>query len=162
MDYIRETLKSFDPDFPFDVRFFDDVLNRLYENEQNLGSLITLFSLIAVFISIVGVFGLVVFDSEYRKKEIGVRKVLGSTTGQIIVMFNKTYIRILCICFIIATPLAWYGISLWLENFAYKTPMYIWVYIIAFIIVGIITVLTVTFQNWRSANENPVNSIKSE
>lgn len=162
INHIRTTLKSFDPDYPFNVRFFDDVLNQLYEKEQSLSSLITIFSLIAIFISIVGVFGLVVFDSEYRKKEIGVRKVLGSTTGQIIIMFNKTYIRLLCICFILAAPMAWYGTSRWLENFVYKTPMYLWVYFVAFFLIAIITVLTVTFQNWRSANENPVHSIKNE
>lgn len=96
------------------------------------------------------------------KKEIGVRKVLGSTVRRIIIMFNKTYIRIVCICFVLAAPMAWYGVHRWLENFAYKTPMYAWVYIVAFAIVAIITILTVTFQNWRAANENPVHSIKSE
>lgn len=162
MDQVRTTLKSFDPEYPFNVRFFDQVLNDLYGKEQRLSKLITLFSLIAVLISIVGVFGLVVFDSEYRKKEIGVRKVLGSTTGEIIVLFNKTYIRILCLCFLAAAPMAWYGISRWLENFAYKIPMYLWVYAAAFLLIMVITVLTVTFQNWRAANENPVHSIKNE
>lgn len=162
MEHVRSTLKSFDSEYPFNVRFFDSVLNDLYTKEQNLSTLITIFSLLAVFISIVGVFGLVVFDSEYRRKEIGVRKVLGSTTGQIIIMFNKTYICILSICFVIAVPMVWYGISQWLKNFAYKIPMYLWVYLLAFILIAFITILTVTFQNWRTANENPVNSIKNE
>ena len=134
----------------------------LYEKERSLSSLITLFSLIAIFISVVGVFGLVVFDSEYRKKEIGIRKVLGSTTEEIIVMFNKTYIRILCVCFVLGAPIAGYVVHRWLENFAYKTPMYWWVYLIAFAIIAVITILTVTFQNWHAANENPVHSIKNE
>lgn len=160
--HVRSTLQTFDAEYPFNVRFFDAVLNRLYEKEQSLSSLITLFSLIAIFISMVGVFGLVVFDSEYRKKEIGVRKVLGSSTEQILILFNKTYIRILCLCFILAAPMAWYAVYKWLENFAYKTPMHWWVYLFAFIVIGIITICTVTFQNWRAANDNPVNSIKSE
>ncbi|WP_297900850.1 ABC transporter permease [uncultured Parabacteroides sp.] len=162
MRHVRATLQSFDPEYPFDVRFFDEVLNGLYEKERNLSSLITLFSLVAIFISVVGVFGLVVFDSEYRKKEIGIRKVLGSTTGEIIVMFNKTYIRILCVCFVLGAPVAGYAVYRWLENFAYKTPMYWWVYLIAFMIIALITIFTVTFQNWRAANENPVHSIKNE
>ncbi|WP_165155729.1 ABC transporter permease [Parabacteroides sp. ZJ-118] len=162
MRHVKTTLQSFDPEYPFNVRFFDEVLNGLYEKERSLSSLITLFSLIAIFISVVGVFGLVVFDSEYRKKEIGVRKVLGSTTGEIIVMFNKTYIRVLCICFGLGAPVAGYAVSRWLENFAYKTPMYWWVYLIAFAIITVITVLTVTFQNWHAANANPVDSIKTE
>lgn len=162
MEHVRISLKAIDSEFPYNVRFFDEVLNKTYEKERNLTSLITLFSLIAIFISIVGVFGLVVFDSEYKKKEIGVRKVLGSTTEQILILFNKLYIRILCICFVLSAPLAWYAVDKWLENFAYKTPMYWWVYPIAFFIVFIITICTVTFQNWRAANENPVNSIKNE
>jgi len=159
---IQSTLESIEPNHLFSIRFFDDVVQNLYENENRLASLIILFSLIAVFISIVGVFGLVVFDSEYRKKEIGIRKVLGSTVREIIILFNKTYVRILTLCFIISAPIAWYAVSKWLENFAYKTPMYWWVYLIAFLVVLLITSGTVTFQNWRAANENPVNSIKTE
>lgn len=162
MDHVRSVARTFDPEYPFNIRFFDQVLDKLYKKEEDLSSLITLFGACAIFISIVGVFGLVVFDSEYRKKEIGVRKVLGSTTGEIIVMFNKTYLRILCVCFVLAAPIAGYAVSRWLENFAYKTPMYWWVYLLAFAIVSIVTILTVTFQNWKAANANPVNSIKSE
>lgn len=158
----RGELEKVDPDYPFDVRFFDDVLNQLYKNEQRLTTLITLFSLLAVFISVVGVFGLVVFDSESRRKEIGVRKVLGSTTGEILWMFNKNYLRILVVCFIIASPFAWYGVNGWLQNFAYKIPIYWWVFLIAFLLVSVVTLLTVTYQNWHAANENPVNSIKNE
>ncbi|RHJ94866.1 ABC transporter permease [Parabacteroides bouchesdurhonensis] len=162
MQKVQDTLKNIDPDYPFNVRFFDEVLNSVYAKEKKLSMLITLFSLIAVFISIVGVFGLVVFESQYRRKEIGLRKVMGSTTSQILVMFNKTYCRILLICFILAAPVAYYAISRWLENFAYKTPIYGWVFIVAFLLVAMITIITVTFQNWRAASENPVDSIKTE
>lgn len=95
MSHVKNVLSEIHPDYPFDVKFFDQVLNTLYEKEESLSSLITLFSLIAVFISMVGVFGLVVFDSQYKKKEIGIRKVMGSTTTEILVMFNKTYIYLL-------------------------------------------------------------------
>ena len=162
LQIVRDELTAISPDYPFNVRFYDDVLNQLYEDERQFTSLISLFSLLAVFISVVGVFGLVVFDSESHRKEIGVRKVLGSTTGQILWMFNKSYARVLVICFIIATPLAWYGVNAWLENFAYKIPIYWWVFPLAFILVGAITLATVTYQNWHAANENPVNSIKNE
>jgi putative ABC transport system permease protein len=77
-------------------------------------------------------------------------------------MFNKAYFRILVICFVLAAPLAWYAVHQWLQNFAYKTPMYWWVYLLAFVAVGFITALTVTFQNWRVASDNPINSIKTE
>jgi putative ABC transport system permease protein len=162
MAHIRTVFAEFDPNYPFEIRFFNEVLQQLYEKETKLSLLISLFSLIAIFISIVGVFGLVVFDSECRRKEIGIRKVLGSSTVGIIMMFNKTYIKMLLICFVIAAPLAWYTISRWLENFAYHTPMYWWVYLLVFIAVAAITVLTVTIQNWRVANDDPVKSIKTE
>lgn len=162
MTHVKEVLGEIHPDYPFDIKFFDQVLNTLYEKEESLSSLITLFSMIAVFISIVGVFGLVVFDSQYRKKEIGIRKVMGSTTSEILIMFNKTYVYILCICFVVAAPVAFYSINKWLESFAYKTPIYWWVFVIAFILVSMITIITVTFQNWRAARENPVFSIKNE
>jgi len=162
MSHIRTSLAEFDADYPFEVRFFDEVLQRLYEKETSLSSLISLFSIMAIFISIVGVFGLVVFDSECRRKEIGIRKVLGASTMGIIIMFNKAYFKILAVCFVIAAPLAWYAVTRWLENFAYKTPMYWWVYLLAFVAVAMITALTVTFQNWRVASDNPLKAIKSE
>ena len=162
MEYVEKTLQTFDKEYPFHVRFFDEVLDSVYRNETNMGKLITLFSLVAVFISIVGVFGLVMFDSEYRKKEIGIRRVMGASIIEILMMFNSIYLRIMLICFVIATPLAWYGVSRWLENFAYKTPMYLWVYGVAFLLVSIVTLLTVTFQNWHTATANPVDSIKNE
>jgi putative ABC transport system permease protein len=162
MSQIRATLAEFEPNYPFEMRFFDEVLQQLYEDELRLSSLILIFSLIAILISIVGVFGLVVFDSECRRKEIGIRKVMGASTIGIITMFNKTYFKILLICFVIAAPIAWLAVSRWLENFAYRTPMYWWVFVLAFIAVGAITVLTVTIQNWRVANDDPVKSIKTE
>ncbi|MDF9831762.1 ABC transporter permease [Parabacteroides sp. PF5-6] len=159
---IHSTLRSMKPDHLYQIRFFDEVIQGMYENETRLTSLIILFSLIAVFISIVGVFGLVVFDSEYRRKEIGVRKVLGSTIREVLLLFNKTYIRILCICFVVAAPIAWFAVSKWLENFAYKTPLSAWVFLLSFLFVSLITSATVTFQSWRVATANPVDALKAE
>ena len=162
MEHVRESLKKFDSEYPFVIRFYAEVLQHTYETELKIGSLITLFSLVAIFISIVGVFGLVVFESEYKRKEIAVRKVLGSTTGEVLYMFNVSYFWILLICFVLGAPVAWYGVHRWLENFAYRTPMYWWVLPLAFLAIGMITFLTVTYQNWHVANENPVKNIKSE
>lgn len=160
--HVRQVLNHFDDGYPFEVYFFDDILQNLYTKERKMTLLITLFSIIAIFISIVGVFGLVIFESQYKQKEIGVRKVMGSTTGQILLLFNKIYIKILLACFVVAAPIAYLMIKNWLENFAYRTPMYWWVYLLAFLFVAIITVFTVTFQNSRAANANPVESLKSE
>ena len=160
--HVRETLKEIDPTFPFEISFYNTILNTLYQKEQTLGKLISLFGIMAILISIVGVFGLVLFETQYRRKEIGIRKINGATTGQILLMFNKTYIRIVSVCFIISIPIAWMGTQQWLENFAYKTPLHLWVFIVAFLIILSVTIGTVTFRNWQAANENPVNSVKSE
>ena len=160
--HVRETLKEIDPTFPFEISFYNTILNNLYQKEQTLGKLISLFGMMAILISIVGVFGLVLFETQYRRKEIGIRKINGATTGQILLMFNKTYIRIVSVCFIISIPIAWMGTQQWLENFAYKTPLHLWVFIVAFLIILSVTIGTVTFRNWQAANENPVNSVKSE
>ena len=160
--YIRSVVRDLDPAYPFDIEFYDEIFDQLYHKEENLRNLVTVFSLLAIVLSLVGVFGLVVFETQYRRKEIGIRKVHGATVGDILWMFNKTYLTIVCVCFAIAAPVAWVGVRKWLESFAYQTPMYAWVFLLAFLIVAAITLLTVSYQNWRSANENPVNSIKSE
>ena len=160
--FIENTLQKLSPGFPFNVRIYDNILNNLYIKENNLTTMVIWFSLIAVLISMVGVFGLVVFESEYKRKEIGVRKVLGSSATEILAMFNMRYIRISAVCFVLAAPIAWYAISLWLENFAYRTPLYWWVFLLSFVLITAITIATVTFQSWNVANDNPVDSIKTE
>ena len=162
VNHIRKTLADLDPAYPFDVQFYDTIFNHLYHKEENLRSLITVFSILAIIISLVGVFGLVVFDTQYRRKEIGVRKVHGATNSEILKMLNRSYIYIVLVCFALATPIGYYGIKKWLESFAYKTPMYWWVYLAALTIVLVITIGTVTFQSWRAANANPVDSLKAQ
>lgn len=157
--HIRKTMSDIDPLYPFDIEFYDTIFDRLYHKETNLRSLVTLFSILAIIISLVGVFGLVIFDSQYRRKEIGVRKVHGASVGEILYMFNKAYFKVVLICFVIAAPLAWYGIEIWLQSFAYKTPMHLWVFASAFLIVVVLTIATVTFQNWKAAKVNPVDSL---
>ena len=162
MQDIDKTLQNLSPGFPFDIRPLDYVSNDSYAFENNIMLLITLFSVLAILLSMVGVFGMVIFESEYKRKEIGIRKVFGSTTREILEMLNKRYIYLLVFCFIIAVPIALYAINLWLQSFAYKTPMYWWVFIAVFLLVAALTSATVTFQSWRVANANPVDSIKTE
>lgn len=160
--HIRSVVSSIDPSYPFDLRFYDSVFDHLYHKEQYLKQMITLFSLLAIILSIVGVFGLVVFETQYRRKEIGIRKVHGATVKEILLMFNKIYLRIVIVCFLIGAPIAYFGVHKWLENFSRRTPIYWWTFAAALGVVALITIVTVTFQNWRAANENPVNSIKNE
>jgi len=162
VNHIRKSIAEIDPGYPVEVEFYDTVFNTLYQKEERLNKMISSFGLLAILISIVGVLGLVIFETQFRRKEIGIRKVLGAEIQDILIMFNKIYLHIVCIGFIIAAPIAYYGITKWFENFAYKTPMYWWVFLVAFLIVAGITLLTVTFQNWKSASANPVDSIKTE
>ncbi|WP_071135025.1 ABC transporter permease [Millionella massiliensis] len=162
LDHIRKAAAAVDPAYPMDVRFMDQAFDDLYRKELRTTSLITVFSLLAVLISLVGVFGLVVFETQYRRKEIGIRKVMGATVLEILTMFNRSFFRLVLICFVVAAPLAWYGVTRWLETFAYRTPIYWWVFAVALVIVMGITLVTVTVQSWRAATANPVGAIKSE
>ncbi|MCC8062431.1 MAG: FtsX-like permease family protein, partial [Rikenellaceae bacterium] len=161
-DHIKKTLARFDPLYPVDLTFYDTAFDNLYRKERKTTSLITVFSLLAVIISLVGVFGLVVFETQYRRKEIGVRKVLGATVAEILGMFNKSFVRLVLVCFVVAAPLAWYGVTKWLETFAYRTPVYWWVFALSLLVVLLITLITVTVQSWRAATANPVSALKTE
>lgn len=162
IEHIKKSVAQIDPAFPVDVMFYDQVYDQIYQNERKTTSLITLFSLLAIVISLVGVFGLVIFETQYRRKEIGLRKIHGATTGSILAMFNSKFVWMVAACFVIAAPLAWYGVKEWLAEFAYRTPLYWWVFVLSLSIVLLITVLTVTIQSWRAATTNPIKSLKSE
>jgi putative ABC transport system permease protein len=162
VDHIRKSIAEIDPGYPVEIEFYDAIFNALYQREEKMNKSISSFGFLAIVISIVGVFGLVVFETQFRRKEIGIRKVMGASIENIIMMFNKTYLYIVCISFVLAAPIGYYGVTRWLENFAYKTPLYWWVFAIAFLIVAGITLLTVTYRNWQAAKANPVDSIKTE
>lgn len=161
LEHIRKTVHELDPSYPPQIEFFDQTLNNLYAHSYRQGMLVTGFSLIAIVLSIIGVFGLVVFETQGRRKEIAIRKVLGSTVREILVLLNQGFVWITVICFVIAAPLAWYGVTMWLDNFAYKTPLHLWVFGLAFGLVLTLTILTVTLQSYRAATENPVKAIKA-
>lgn len=162
IEHMRKTLQKIDPAYPFEVEFYDTLFGQLYNKEVKLNKMITVFCILAILISIVGVFGLVIFETEYRRKEIGIRKVFGSSILEILGMLNKLYAGIIVVCFIIAVPVVYYGISKWLEGFAYKTPLYWWVFPLGGLSILTITLSVVTFQSRKAALENPVDSIKSE
>ena len=145
-----------------DLRYMDDELEKSYQQERLFTQQILLFSLLAILISIIGVFGLTMFESEYRRKEIGIRKVFGSSTKEILMMFWKRYLYILLGCFVVAAPIGYLLGQHWLEGFAVRTAISPLLFVISFLLIALITMLTVTYQSWKNANENPVNSIKTE
>ena len=115
-----------------------------------------------VLISLIGVFGVVMLESEYKRKEVGVRKVFGATVGDLLRLFNKMYLQITAVCFVVAVPVAYYAIVRWQESFIYKVSLSWWLFLLAFVSVTAITLLTVSVQSWHVANVNPVDSLKSE
>lgn len=160
--FIEKTLKEYDSVSPFEVKNQDANIEAAYRYERSVSSLISLFGIISIIISIVGIYGLVVFETEYKRKEIGVRKVFGSTTGQIMKMFSTSYMKLIAICTVIAVPLSYYFVHRWLSQFETKTPIYWWVFVLAFIAITLITLLTCSYQNYKAACANPATSIKSE
>ena len=145
-----------------DLRYVDDVLEESYRQERLFTQQILLFSLLAILISIIGVFGLTMFESEYRRKEIGIRKVFGSSTKEILMMFWKRYLYILLGCSVVAAPIGYLVGQHWLEGFAVRTSVSPLLFLVSFLLITLITMLTVTYQSWKNANENPINSIKTE
>lgn len=145
-----------------DLRYVDDVLEESYRQERLFTQQILLFSLLAILISIIGVFGLTMFESEYRRKEIGIRKVFGSSTKEILMMFWRRYLYILLGCFVVAAPIGYMVGQHWLEGFAVRTAISPLLFLVSFLLITLITMLTVTYQSWKNANENPINSIKTE
>nr|WP_301202454.1 FtsX-like permease family protein [uncultured Parabacteroides sp.] len=159
---LAASLCEIDPDYLPSLRLFDEMQDYLYEKELRAGRQITFFSLVTVLISLIGVFGVVMLESEYKRKEVGVRKVFGATVGELLCLFNKTYLQITFACFAVAAPVAYYAILQWQESFIYKVSLSWWMFLLAFVSVTAITLLTVSVQSWRVANANPVDSLKSE
>ena len=163
MDYVRKAVLEFDPSLDEDmiqVKMFDEELGAYYEAEERLAKLITIFTLLSVVISIMGVFGLVLFETQYRRKEIGIRRVNGASVQSILKMFNLQFLRITLICAAVAIPISYYFVNRWLTGFTVRMPMYWWVFALAVVIICLIVVGTVTARSWKAANENPINSIQ--
>jgi len=145
-----------------EVKFMDQTLEDTYQEEFRFIRQVMVFSIICLIITLIGVFCMTMFETEYRRKEIGIRKVMGSSTAQILIMLSRRYVWLLVGSYVIAAPLAWYIGHEWLQGFAERTPIYWWLFPLALLIVAAITLATVIIQSWRSANANPVESIKTE
>ena len=163
MNYIHKTVLEFDPSLneeTIQVKMFDEELGVYYEAEERLAKLITIFTLLSVIISIMGVFGLVLFETQYRRKEIGIRRVHGASVQSILEMFNLQFLRITLICAAVAIPISYYFVDRWLTGFTARMPMSWWVFALAVVIICLIVIATVTARSWKAANENPINSIQ--
>jgi putative ABC transport system permease protein len=154
--------KEIAADQPFQYSFLDDEFGRMYETEEKTGQLFTVFAILAIFIASLGLFALAAFMAEKRIKEIGIRKVLGASTISIVIMFSRDFGRLVLIAFVIAVPIAWYVVKLWLQSFAYREAPGFWIYAGSGIISLFIAWLTVSYQSLKAAISNPVNSLRDE
>lgn len=165
IDFIKDEVIKYSPTIErshLDFYFFDEELGKQYYEEKKLTNLISIFSLISIIISLMGVFGLVLFETQYSRKEIAIRRVNGASIAEILKIFNIHFVRIILICFVISVPICYFIIDKWLSNFAYRTPIHWWVFAIALIIVMAVTIGIVIVRSWKSANANPVKSLKAE
>ena len=154
--------KSLAPAMPFSYRFLDESFNQMYDAEQRVGKVALIFSVLAIAIACLGLFGLATFIAEQRTKEVGVRKVLGASVSGIVRLLSKDFIKLVAIAFIIAVPLGWYFMHRWLQDFAYRIDIEWWVYAVAGILALLIALITVSTQAIRAALANPVKSLRSE
>ncbi|MFI5136526.1 MAG: ABC transporter permease [Sphingobacteriales bacterium] len=150
------------PSVPFEYSFLDSEIQKQYETEIILSQIINSFTLIAILISCLGLFGLAAFSAEQRNKEIGIRKVLGASVSGLVGLLSKDFLILVGVSFVIATPIAWYGMSKWLQAFAYRIPLSWWMFALAGVLAVLIALLTVSSQAIKAALMNPVKSLKSE
>jgi putative ABC transport system permease protein len=159
---LSKLYKEINPNYAFAYQFVDEEYQKLYTSEITISRLSVLFATLAILISCLGLLGLAMFSAEQRVKEIGVRKVLGASVGQIVSLFSFGFVKLVVIAFVIAAPVAWYSMISWLQDFAYKVDISWWVFVLAAVISIFIALLTISYQAIKSAMANPVKSLRSE
>ena len=162
MGRLEAFYKKYNPGYVFEYKFLDEAYQAQYISEKRVSVLSAYFAGLAIIISCLGLFGLAAFNAEVRTKEIGIRKVLGATASNVVMMLSKDFIKLVLISIVIAFPLAWWAMNTWLSGFAYRTDIGAGVFVIAGLSILAITLLTVTYQSLRTALMNPVKSLRSE
>ncbi|MGC4035906.1 MAG: ABC transporter permease [Chitinophagaceae bacterium] len=159
---VEKTWNNMAPGQPFSYTFLDADFNKLYDAEQRTGKLFISFAVFAIFIACLGLFGLVTYAAEQRFKEIGIRKVLGASVGEIVTMISKDFVKLVLIAFVIAFPIAWWMMNKWLQSFAYRINISWWVFALAGLLITVIALITVSFQAIKAGLMNPVKSLRTE
>jgi len=162
MSLIRNTWNKIYPDFPFRYMYVDDLYKSVYKNEFQLRNIGTVLCLMVLLLSALGLFGITGIVYEARTKEIGIRKVNGARFSQITSWLLKDILILVASALLIATPLSWYLMHNWLQNYAYKVTLNIWLFLLAGTIVIVLSLLTVSWQTWRAATRNPVENLRYE
>ena len=162
LDFLKNKWESLFPQYPFEFTFLNDDFQKMYKKETTTSLIITYISFMALFVSCIGLFGLVLFTIDSRIKEIGIRKIAGSTAGRIVIVLNIEFVKWILVSFIIACPIILYSMQKWLENFAYRINLSWWIFAFAGLITVIISLLTVSWHTWNTATKNPVDCLKHE
>ena len=159
---VKKVWSGFSPQFPLEFNFLDENFDQMYKSEDKLKSLLWIFTGIAIFIGCLGLFGLATFTAERRRKELGIRKVLGASVQGLVVLLSKDFIKLVLVSLLIASPIAWLLMNKWLQDFAYRISVSIWIFIGAGVLAVAIAFCTVGFQAIKAALANPVKSLRTE
>jgi len=162
LDKIKKTTADLSPSFPVEISFFDQAIENMYQSELQFRSTFSLFAGSAIVICCMGILAMSLFTCQRRIKEIGVRKVNGARISEVMTMLNRDFVKWVAIAFVVATPIAYFSMSKWLESFAYKTPLSWWIFALAGMLALGIALLTVSWQSWRAATRNPVEALRYE
>ncbi|MGC4035514.1 MAG: ABC transporter permease [Chitinophagaceae bacterium] len=162
LEAIQKLYRAYNPIFPFSFTFLDEDYQAMYTAEQKVAALSKFFAALAILISCLGLFGLAAFTAEKRKKEIGIRKVIGASVGSVVMLLSKDFLRLILLAVVIAFPVAWWAVNQWLNNFAYRVPLNASIFVLAAISIVGITLLTISAQSIKAAIANPVKALRTE
>jgi putative ABC transport system permease protein len=162
LNHVQDVWNNFSPDYPIEYRFLDENFEQMYKSEDKLKSLLWIFTGITIFVACLGLFGLAAYAAERRQREIGIRKVLGASVEGIVLLLSRDFVKLVVVALLIASPIAWYAMNKWLEDFAYRIELEWWIFAIAGLLAIVIALLTVSFQSVKAALMNPVKSLRSE
>jgi ABC-type antimicrobial peptide transport system permease subunit len=159
---IEKTAKKYSTDYPVEYHFLDSAYDQLYKAEQKMSTLFNCFALLAIIVSSLGLFGLASFITTERTKEIGVRKVLGASIPDILLLLSSDFMKIILLATVLAWPIAYLGINQWLQNYAFQTEITLWLFALPSLSVFLLAVLTISLQTWKAARTNPANVLRNE
>jgi putative ABC transport system permease protein len=159
---VKEELARIDPSITFEYSFMDEEFDDTFHQERKMSTILNLFTILAIVIACLGLFGLAAFSADQRKKELGIRKLHGASIRQLVFLFSSEFTKWVALSILIAVPIAYMITDYWLSNFAYRTPIEIWVFAVAGMTAISIAAFTVAFQSFSAANANPVEVLRSE
>jgi putative ABC transport system permease protein len=158
--HVQNVWNTFTPEYPLEYSFLDESFNQMYKAEDKLKSLLWIFTGITIFVSCLGLFGLAAYAAEHRRKEIGIRKILGADVKGIVLLLTKGFIKLVVVSLLIASPVAWYFMNQWLQDFAYRIDISWWIFGVAGTMVILIALITISFQAIKAASANPIKNLR--